>query len=155
MDEFVTVSFLRNLIDTMCIFCGFPAKGAMTANLLYILERFFKETATFSVPVGGTCELGNTLQRGLDKFGGKLQLNAHMDEILIEDGCAVGVRLKNGNVVKARKAVVSNATPFDTVKLMPQTEEEPKGFSTRQTRRNVSRSSLRPWGTQYPTCVTA
>ena len=126
VDEFVTVPFLRNFIDTMCIFCGFPAKGAMTAHLLYILERFFEETAAFSVPIGGTCELGNTLQRGLEKFGGKLQLNAHVDEILMENGRAVGVRLKNGNVVKARKAVVSNATPFDTVKLMPPSDDEPK-----------------------------
>jgi len=124
VDEFVTVPFLRNFIDTMCIFCGFPAKGAMTAHLLYILERFFEETAAFSVPIGGTCELGNTLQRGLEKFGGKLQLNAHVDEILIEDGRAVGVRLKNGNVINAKKAVVSNATPFDTVKLMPKKEGE-------------------------------
>lgn len=129
VDEFVTVPFLRNFIDTMCIFCGFPAKGAMTAHLLYILERFFEETAAFCVPIGGTCELGNTLQRGLEKYGGKLQLNAHVDEILIENGRAVGVRLKNGNVVKARKAVVSNATPFDTVKLMPKQEDEPKGLT--------------------------
>eukprot|EP00985_Skeletonema_marinoi_P024162 scaffold16607_cov135-Skeletonema_marinoi.AAC.3 len=129
VDEFVTVPFLRNFIDTMCIFCGFPAKGAMTAHLLYILERFFEDSAAFCVPIGGTCELGNTLQRGLEKYGGKLQLNAHVDEILIEDGRAVGVRLKNGNVVKARKAVVSNATPFDTVKLMPKQEEEPKGLT--------------------------
>eukprot|EP00956_Cyclotella_meneghiniana_P008458 scaffold11401_cov52-Cyclotella_meneghiniana.AAC.2 len=129
VDEFVTVPFLRNFIDTMCIFCGFPAKGAMTAHLLYILERFFEETAAFSVPIGGTCELGNTLQRGLEKFGGKLQLNAHVDEIIVEDGRAVGVRLKNGNVVKARKAVVSNATPFDTVKMMPKQENEPTGLT--------------------------
>ena len=129
VDQHVTVPFLRNFIDTMCIFCGFPAKGAMTAHLLYILERFFEETAAFSVPIGGTCELGNTLQRGLEKFGGKLQLNAHVDEILVEDGRAVGVRLKNGSVIKARKAVVSNATPFDTVKLMPAVEGEPGGLT--------------------------
>lgn len=129
VDEFVTVPFLRNFIDTMCIFCGFPAKGAMTAHLLYILERFFEDEAAFSVPIGGTCELGNTLQRGLEKFGGKLQLNAHVDEILIEDGRAVGVRLKNGNIVKAKKAVVSNATPFDTVKLMPEQEGERKALT--------------------------
>eukprot|EP00536_Pseudo-nitzschia_multiseries_P005005 jgi/Psemu1/238122/estExt_Genewise1.C_900034 len=126
VDEIVTVPFVRNFIDLMCIFCGFPAKGAMTAHILYILERFFEEDAAFSVPVGGTSQLGETIQRGLEKFGGKLQLNAHVDEILIEDGRAVGVRLKNGNVVTARKAVVSNATPFDTVKLMPQKEDEPK-----------------------------
>ena len=118
VDQIVTVPFLRNFIDTMCIFCGFPAKGAMTAHMLYILERFFEESACYSVPVGGTCEMGNTLVRGLEKFGGKIQLNAHVDEILVENGRATGVRLKNGNVVTAKKAVVSNATPFDTVKML-------------------------------------
>lgn len=118
VDEIVTDPFLRNFIDTMCIFCGFPAKGAMTAHMLYILERFFEESACYSVPIGGTCEMGNTLVRGLEKFGGKIQLNAHVDEIIVENGRAVAVRLKNGNVVKAKKAVVSNATPFDTVKML-------------------------------------
>lgn len=125
VDEYVTVPFLRNFIDTLCIFCGFPARGAMTAHLLYILERFFEESAAFSVPIGGTCELGATLQRGLEKFGGTLQLNAHVQEILLQDGRAVGVKLKNGNIIHARKAVVSNATPFDTVKLMPAVPGEP------------------------------
>jgi len=130
VDKIVTVPFLRNFIDTMCIFCGFPAKGAMTAHMLYILERFFEESACYSVPIGGTCELGSTLQRGLEKFGGKLQLNAHVNEIIVENGRAVGVRLKNGKVVNAKKAVVSNATPFDTVKMLGTTQELPSGVDT-------------------------
>jgi len=129
VDEIVTVPFVRNFIDCMCIFCGFPAKGAMTAHILYILERFFEESAAFSVPIGGTSQLGETIQRGLEKFGGKLTLNAHVDEILIEDNRAVGVRLKNGKIIKARKAVVSNATPFDTVKMIPAKEDERKALT--------------------------
>jgi len=129
VDQIVTDPFLRNFIDTMCIFCGFPAKGAMTAHMLYILERFFEESACYSVPIGGTCEMGNTLVRGLEKFGGKIQLNAHVDQILVEHGRAVGVRLKNGNIVKAKKAVVSNATPFDTVKMLGSTQELPEGVA--------------------------
>ena len=130
VDEIVTVPFLRNFIDTMCIFCGFPAKGAMTAHMLYILERFFEESACYSVPIGGTCQLGETLQRGLEKFGGKLQLNAHVDQILVENDRAVGVRLKNGNVVRAKKAVVSNATPFDTVKMLGDLSALPPACTT-------------------------
>jgi len=127
VDKIVTEPFLRNFIDTMCIFCGFPAKGAMTAHMLYILERFFEEGAAYSVPLGGTIEIANTLVRGLEKFGGKLELNAHVDEIIVEDGRAVGVRLKNGNVVRAKQAVVSNATPFDTVKMLGTKQELPEG----------------------------
>jgi phytoene dehydrogenase-like protein len=127
VDEIVTEPFLRNWIDTMCIFCGFPAKGAMTAHILYILDRFFEEGACYSVPIGGTEQIGATLVRGLEKFGGKLQMNAHVDEIIVENGRAVGVRLKNGKVVRARKAVVSNGTPFDTVKMLGKQEGLPEG----------------------------
>ena len=127
VDEIVTEPFLRNWIDTMCIFCGFPAKGAMTAHILYILDRFFEDGACYSVPIGGTEEIGKTMVRGLEKHGGKLQMNAHVDQILVEEGRAVGVRLKNGNVVKAKKAVVSNATPFDTVKMLGDQPNLPQG----------------------------
>jgi phytoene dehydrogenase-like protein len=127
VDKVVTDPFLRNFIDTMCIFCGFPAKGAMTAHMLYILERFFEDSACYSVPIGGTEQLAHTLIRGLEKFGGKIQLNSHVDEIMVEDGRAVGVRLKNGNVIKAKKAVVSNATPFDTVKMLGTSQDLPEG----------------------------
>ena len=64
--------------------------------------------------------------RGLEKFGGKLQLNAHVDEIIVEEGRAVGVRLKNGKQVRA-KVVVSNATPFDTVKMLGSKQDLPDG----------------------------
>ena len=118
VDKIVTEPFLRNWIDTMCIFCGFPAKGAMTAHILYILDRFFVDDACYSVPIGGTEQIANTMIRGLEKFGGKLQMNAHVAQIITENGRAVGVQLKNGKVIKAKKAVVSNATPFDTVKML-------------------------------------
>jgi phytoene dehydrogenase-like protein len=128
-DDIVTEPFLRNWIDTMCIFCGFPAKGAMTAHILYILDRFFDDGACYSVPKGGTQEIGNTLVRGLEKHGGKLQMNCHVDQIVVENGRAVGVRLKNGKFIKARKAVVSGATPFDTVKMLGEQEGLPEGVA--------------------------
>lgn len=124
VDEYVTVPFLRNFIDTMCIFCGFPAKGAMTAHMLYILERFFDPEAAFTVPLGGTCGIADALVRGLEKFGGKLELNAHVEKVLVEDGRATGITLRNGKTVRAKKAVVANLTPFDVAKLLRQSEEE-------------------------------
>ena len=66
VDQCITVPFLRNYIDTMCIFCGFPAKGAMTAHILYILERFFEDGCAFCVPLGGTVEMAYAFQRALE-----------------------------------------------------------------------------------------
>ena len=135
VDQLVTEPFLRNFIDTMCIFCGFPAKGAMTAHLLYILERFFEPGCSYSVPKGGTENIARAIHRGGAQFGMDISLNTHVAEILVEGGRATGVRLKNGEIIRARKAVVSNATPFDTVKMLPPQESLPadmKGYGELQ-----------------------
>lgn len=42
-----------------------------------------------------------------------------MEEILVEDGRAAGVRLRGGEVLTASKAVVSNASLQDTLRLLP------------------------------------
>merc|ERR1719311_695036 len=128
VDEIITVPFLRNYIDTMCIFCGFPAKGAMTAHILYILERFFEDGCCFCVPLGGTVEMAYAFQRALEKRGGALSLNTHVAEIMYDKEAkrCVGVKLKNGRVIKAKKAVVSNATPFDTVRMLPDGGDAPE-----------------------------
>ena len=45
----------------------------------------------------------------MEKRGGRLQLNSHVDQILLdESGTAKGVKLKNGKVIHATKAVVSS-----------------------------------------------
>ena len=128
VDQIITVPFLRNYIDTMCIFCGFPAKGAMTAHILYILERFFEDGCAFCVPLGGTVEMAYAFQRALEKRDGELALNTHVQELLYdkEKERCTGVKLKNGKVIKAKKAVVSNATPFDTVKMLPDGGDAPE-----------------------------
>lgn len=42
-----------------------------------------------------------------------------MQRILFEDGRASGVVLRDGSVIRASKAVISNASAWDTVKLLP------------------------------------
>ena len=45
-----------------------------------------------------------------------MELRSHVQEILVEGGKAVGVRLRSGAEVRARKAVVSNASVWDTIR---------------------------------------
>ncbi|PSB57019.1 all-trans-retinol 13,14-reductase, partial [filamentous cyanobacterium CCP1] len=49
----------------------------------------------------------------LERWGGQLRLNAHVEKILVENRRVVGVRLQRGEVLKAR-TVISNATAWDT-----------------------------------------
>ena len=53
-------------------------------------------------------------------------LNAHVEEIMIEGGRAAGVKLRGGSRVLASKAVVSNASLWDTQKLLPAAAVTPR-----------------------------
>jgi prolycopene isomerase len=70
-------------------------------------------------PVGGSGVIPAALVQGLEKFGGKVRFGTGVEQVLLEDGRAVGVRLEGGEEVRAR-AVVSNATVWDTFdRLVP------------------------------------
>ncbi len=67
---------------------------------------------------------------GIQKNGGRVLLRSHVEEILVEGGRASGVRLRGNRapggrpeVIRAKKAVVSNASVWDTQCLLPEGEE--------------------------------
>jgi phytoene desaturase len=58
--------------------------------------------------MGGTGALVQALVKLLEDLGGKLRLNSPVDELLVENGAAAGVRLRSGETLRAN-VVVSNA----------------------------------------------
>lgn len=54
-------------------------------------------------PKGGTQTLVDALVRGVEKKGGKIMLSAHVDEVLVENNKACGVRLRGGGTVRASR----------------------------------------------------
>ena len=121
--QYVTEPFLKQWIDMLAFFSGFPAEGTMGATMIYSIPGFHRPGASLCAPEGGTQAVVDKLQYCLEKYGGELQLKSHVEEIIVEDGEAKGVRLRNGKVIKANVAVVSNATIWDTVPMLPQTDE--------------------------------
>jgi phytoene dehydrogenase-like protein len=65
--------------------------------------------------------------RGLKRWGGELRLNAHVEQILVESGKAVGVRLRQGEIIKA-PVVISNATIWDTYNQLLLKEDLPPSY---------------------------
>jgi phytoene dehydrogenase-like protein len=65
--------------------------------------------------------------RGLQRWGGELRLNAHVEQILVEAGTVAGVRLQNGQVFKA-PVVISNATIWDTYTKLLSEEDLPQSY---------------------------
>lgn len=108
-------SFTQNWLDLLC-FClsGLKADGTITAEMAMMMGEFYDEEAVMDCPVGGAKGIVDALVRGIEKHGGSVFLNTHVDEIVIQNGQATGIRLrKGGRIVKANQAVVSNLSVWD------------------------------------------
>jgi len=111
----VNDSFTRNWLDLLC-FClsGLPADGTITAEMAMMMGEFYEPGAIMDCPKGGAKSIVNALVRGIEKRGGKLFTNSHVDKIVISNGQATGIQLKKGQkLIRAKKAVVSNLSVWD------------------------------------------
>jgi phytoene dehydrogenase-like protein len=119
VDQEISDPFLRHLCDFDAFgLSGMDAGGTPLAEMHFMFcERF---QASVDYPIGGSQAIVSALIRGLEKFGGKLILGAHVDSVIVEDGRAAGIQLRRGGRIRARRAVVSNASVWDTPKLVPE-----------------------------------
>lgn len=120
LDSTITDSFLRRWLDLLCfLLSGLPASGTITAEMAFMFAEWFRPGVVLDYPRGGSGALVGALVRGLEKYGGKLLLGSHVAEIVVAGGRAVGLRLRGGQEIRARRAVVSNASVWDTLSLLP------------------------------------
>jgi phytoene dehydrogenase-like protein len=80
---------------------------------------------------GGSHSIAQVLQRAYVHSGGQIRAVHHVDKILVEDGRAAGVRLRDGREWKARLAVVSNSDPYSTLIDMVGEDYLPRTFTER------------------------
>lgn len=121
MDSVVEDPFIRNWLDLLCfLLSGLPANGTSAAEMGFMFADWYRSGVVLDYPVGGSGALVEALVRGLERYSGKLMLNAHVEQVLVENNRAVGVRLRGGKEVRARRAVVSNTSVWDTLKLLPE-----------------------------------
>lgn len=88
-------SFVQRLMDLESfVLSGVPARDTITAEMAFILSERNSGRSTIDFPLGGTASVVQALVRGLEKNGGRLLLRSHVEEVVIEGGKAVGVRLR-------------------------------------------------------------
>ena len=119
-------TFLKNYLNLLCFLLqGLPAEGTLSAVMAYMIDDFFKPNAVMDFPIGGSGAIASALERGILKYGGKVHRRSHVEEILIEDGKAIGVRLRgvdkdgNNKEIKASKGIVSNCDMWSTYNMIP------------------------------------
>jgi len=126
----VSNPFLYNFLDYLAFaLSGLPANETIGAAVAVTLSDMTRPGRALDYPKGGGGAVVDALVRGIEKHDGRVLLGAHVDEVLVEGGRAVGVRLKNGKTIKARKAVVTNASVWDTAKLLNPDVVPPELFS--------------------------
>lgn len=115
-------NFIRNWIDLLCfLLCGMPAKDTIAAELAFQLrEWYLKPDAQLEWPRGGSATIVKCLINGLEKHHGSLHLNTRVQEITTDKAGrnATGVITASGKHICANKAVISNATAWQTNSLL-------------------------------------
>ncbi len=126
MDRWVEDPWVRRLIDLECfLLSGLKADGTVAPEVAFMLGE--RSNSVIDYPIGGSGAIVQALVRGLEKWGGHLRLNAHVEQILVEQGKAIGVRLKQGEELRA-PIVISNATIWDTYAQLLQPEDLLDGY---------------------------
>ena len=103
---------LLKFIDIEC-FCWsvMPADRTPMINAGMVFSD--RHAGGINYPKGGVGVIAEKLVKGLERHGGAIRYKARVTEVLIENDQAVGVKLADGEVIRAKR-VISNATRWDT-----------------------------------------
>ncbi len=105
VSTFVEDERLRQVLSFHPLLVG---GNPFTTTSIYSLIPFLERKWGVHFPIGGTGALVNGLVDLIRGLGGTVQYRATVDEILVEEGRACGVRLASGETLHA-DVVVSNA----------------------------------------------
>ncbi|MFH1115256.1 MAG: NAD(P)/FAD-dependent oxidoreductase, partial [Pseudomonadota bacterium] len=79
-----------------------------------------------AIAKGGSQSVTNALHKAFAEMGGETICRAEVVKLLIENGKATGVRLKNGNEIKAVKLVASDLSALQSIELIGEDHLDPK-----------------------------
>lgn len=116
MDRCVRNGWVRRTVDLECfLLSGLKSYGTIAPEMAFMYGERHRSTVDY--PLGGSAAIVNALVRGLEKWGGELRLKTHVEKIVVESGTLRGVRLRNGETLRA-PIVISNATVWDTYRKL-------------------------------------
>jgi len=65
---------------------------------VYMFAEWYKPGCCLEYPLHGSAAIVDALVRGLEKFGGRISLQSHVENIVVENDRAIGVKLRSGQV---------------------------------------------------------
>ncbi len=114
VSQYIEDEFLRRCFSFHPLLVG---GNPFDTTSIYAMIHYLEREWGVHYAMGGTGAIVNAMTDLIEDQGGAIHLNTEIDEILVEDGIAKGVRLKSGETHKA-DVVVSNADVAFTYKNM-------------------------------------
>lgn len=121
--------FAYRFVDLLCfLLAGVGADDIVAAEVAFMFSEWTGATAgepgddaLLECPIGGSGAIVDALLRSIadSATGSVVRLGAPVASIVVEKGAAVGIETARGEKVRARKAVMSNASVWDTARLLP------------------------------------
>jgi len=113
-------TFLRRWLDYLSFaLSGLLADGTICAAVSYTLGDLHREGSILDYPIGGSAAVCEALAASIERNGGRVMLQTHVEGISVEGGKASGVTVRGGSEIKAEHAVVANAPVWALPKLLP------------------------------------
>lgn len=122
VSQFIKDDFLRMAFSFHPLLVG---GNPFDTTSIYAMIHYLEREWGVHYAMGGTGALVNAFVRLIKEQGGNIQLNTEVEEILVHNGKATGVRLKNGNKLHA-DVVISNADVAFTYKNLINPESRKK-----------------------------
>ncbi|MEL7083166.1 MAG: carotenoid isomerase [Cyanobacteria bacterium J06597_1] len=131
---------LLNFIDMEC-YCWSVVPADRTPMINAGMVFSDRHYGGINYPKGGVGKIAEVMVEGLEEKGGEIRYGTRVTQILREGRKAVGVKLANGDEIRARR-VISNATRWDTFEKLLPAEELPNKERSWQQRYEQSPSFL-------------
>jgi all-trans-retinol 13,14-reductase len=138
-DSYIKGAKLKGIISALWGYFGLPP--SKLASLYYILPVISYLQNGGYYPIGKSQKISDALVRFIEDKGGKVMLRAKVQEILVKDQAACGIKTADGTEHLA-KVVVSNANAYDTFHTMMDEKELLKDYLARMDKFTASLSSF-------------
>ena len=130
---------LKAIISALWVYYGLPP--SKLASIYYALPTigYLQEGGYY--PIGRSQKISDAMVKFIEERGGKVMLKTKVEEILVKDHSAYGVKTADGGEFTGR-VVVSNANAYDTFHTMMKQDDYLKEYLARMDRFSVSLSSF-------------
>lgn len=97
----------------------------------YLALLYLERAANYRLLKGGSHMLAQALNKIILQNGGTVRGSQQVERIVLEDGAARGVQLKNGDTLRASKTVISTLDPYQTFKALVGADKLERDFVDR------------------------